>query len=999
MLSVAVAGLTAATLGIRSLWRADEGRDVRELAAAVGASLPFEARLSGFQPASGDVRRSAASGAAALSPDVRIAIAKIEKRAAADPSESSLAAAGVASLIGGDVDRAIATLEEVTAVGGSAAAWSDLGAAYLVKAQRAPERRIEYVARANEAAAASLRIRDSNEARVNRALAVDALTPYLGAAAEAARERWDARKGELAARLAASDRAFVQDTVARFPDAALDFFDRELLVAWGRAARDHDGPRAGGLLEQARLMADCIFATTGDPMQREAVAAIRSAPRRVAQAHVDYAEAISRYDANRYDAAAALFASASAPFQAARDPYRHWAALQTAIILFQQRDVAAADRRLAEVEAEARRGGYTVLLGRTLWVRGLLDTKVHRLTEALDAFRAAESCFDRAKLAEAKVSLASDIADGLRVLGEHQDSWQYIGKTLEGLSQVRKPIRRYLFLYNASLFSSNQGLMEVALLFQNAALDEARRAGAGPAVEALTVRASLLARRGEKAAALRDVDEARRTLAAVPDGAAKRYHQAQLDLAFVDLGEPQDVGRHAADLQQAVDFFAVAEPALVPQLYLGLGRAYLAARATDRAEAAFDRGIAEIERQQAHVADAAFRMSYFDESWDLYPAMIALQDGVRHAPDAAFAYAERARARSLLADERTVTLGELQRALPRSAVLLYYATLPDRILIWTITPGGYDVRDSRIDRARLRWLIARYRTSLIDRQPQPSAAGEALFDLLVRPVLPQLAGGPSLVIVADGELQQVPFAALRDRRSGTYLVERHRIVEAPSATFFARRLAHARELDTRGMRSALLVGNPAVDRVALRGAEREVLAAAAWYPERTLLTGAEATKERFVRSIAAFDVVHFGGHAFANAQYPTLSRLVFSGPDGSEDPLFAYEIAGLRLPRTRLVVLAACSTAAGAVSRGEGIVSVARPFLSAGVPTVVAAQWDVDDRATARFFETFHRALHESTDPADALRTAQLSLLRGGDPYFAAPASWAPFVALGTITH
>ena len=129
----------------------------------------------------------------------------------------------------------------------------------------------------------------------------------------------------------------------------------------------------------------------------------------------------------------------------------------------------------------------------------------------------------------------------------------------------------------------------------------------------------------------------------------------------------------------------------------------------------------------------------------------------------------------------------------------------------------------------------------------------------------------------------------------------------------------------------------------------------------------------------AFDVVHFGGHAFANPEFPLLSRLVFADEPNGEQSLFAHEIARVRFPRTRVVVLAACSTAAGAVSRGEGVVSVARPFLGGGVPLVIASQWDVDDRATEQLTLAFHRELAKSGDPIHALQAAQLAMLRSGD--------------------
>ena len=152
---------------------------------------------------------------------------------------------------------------------------------------------------------------------------------------------------------------------------------------------------------------------------------------------------------------------------------------------------------------------------------------------------------------------------------------------------------------------------------------------------------------------------------------------------------------------------------------------------------------------------------------------------------------------------------------------------------------------------------------------------------------------------------------------------------------------------------------------------------ASLYPRHAVLTGRAATREVFLKEISGYEVVHFGGHAVSNPEYPLLSRLLFApAASGEPESLFAHELSKMRLPHTRVVVLAACSTAAGAVSRGEGVMSVARPFLAAGVPVVVGSQWDVDDRATRALFVRFHQVLAETIDPMRALREAQLSLLR-----------------------
>ncbi len=145
-------------------------------------------------------------------------------------------------------------------------------------------------------------------------------------------------------------------------------------------------------------------------------------------------------------------------------------------------------------------------------------------------------------------------------------------------------------------------------------------------------------------------------------------------------------------------------------------------------------------------------------------------------------------------------------------------------------------------------------------------------------------------------------------------------------------------------------------------------------------------------------VVHFAGHGVSNDDAPALSRLLLAGPGRSDRSLFAHEIAAMRFAHTDLVVLAACRTSAGRIRRGEGVMSLARPFIAAGVPTVVASLWDVDDRATHALFVAFHRALRDGAPVAEALRAAQLAALSDHDAVVRNPANWASFAVIGGLS-
>ena len=185
------AGLAAAASLVLAIgtgiipWRGDSS-DLRALVAAVGTDRTFEPRLSGgfvYGPVRGPVRGAAGAPA---SPDVRIAVASIEKEAARRQTARSLHELGIAYLVTGDVPHAIVTLEDAANRTNTARALSDLAAAYLVRGVR--ENRPQDVSRA--LALASLAVqRDASmrEALFNRASALDHLSMF-----DDARQAWQA---------------------------------------------------------------------------------------------------------------------------------------------------------------------------------------------------------------------------------------------------------------------------------------------------------------------------------------------------------------------------------------------------------------------------------------------------------------------------------------------------------------------------------------------------------------------------------------------------------------------------------------------------------------------------------------------------------------------------------------------------------------------------------------------------------------------------------------
>jgi CHAT domain-containing protein len=169
------------------------------------------------------------------------------------------------------------------------------------------------------------------------------------------------------------------------------------------------------------------------------------------------------------------------------------------------------------------------------------------------------------------------------------------------------------------------------------------------------------------------------------------------------------------------------------------------------------------------------------------------------------------------------------------------------------------------------------------------------------------------------------------------------------------------------------------------------------FPGSRVLSDRAATRRVFLEEGGGFEIIHFGGHSLVNSEYPLLSQMLFAGvpDDPARGVLYSGDVLRQHFPRTRLVALASCSTAAGKVSRTEGVESLARPFLAAGVPAVVASLWDVDDVTTAEFFGRFYGHLRQTFDPAEALQKTQIESLEDPSEKVANPRTWGAFELIG----
>ena len=399
-----------------------------------------------------------------------------------------------------------------------------------------------------------------------------------------------------------------------------------------------------------------------------------------------------------------------------------------------------------------------------------------------------------------------------------------------------------------------------------------------------------------------------------------------------------------------------------------------------------------------------------------------------------------------------LSLEEVQKQLlDDDTVLLEYVLGDDRSYVWIVTRTSFSSYELA-PRAEIETSAKKLHNLIASRQmvygesAAAKTARQAKVDAdvpvetatLSRLILGPLAGKfqkKRLLVVPDGALQYISFAALTDPDTGNLLLADHEILNEPSASTLALLQAKAAgrkpalnsvavladpvfEIDDprvklnsarNGRRPAIqdvyqalrdvgMSPDGQIPRLIASGAEAERIIAAAPWRTGLKAVGFAANRDRvFSPELANYRIVHFATHGIVNSERPELSGIVLSLFDNNGNSqngfLRLHDIYSLNLPAD-LVVLSACSTGLGKEVRGEGLIGLTRGFMYAGASGVIASLWKVDDDATAELMKHFYDALFQKgMTPAAALRDAQLALSqnkRWQSPYY-----WAGFVIQG----
>jgi CHAT domain-containing protein/lipopolysaccharide biosynthesis regulator YciM len=251
----------------------------------------------------------------------------------------------------------------------------------------------------------------------------------------------------------------------------------------------------------------------------------------------------------------------------------------------------------------------------------------------------------------------------------------------------------------------------------------------------------------------------------------------------------------------------------------------------------------------------------------------------------------------------------------------------------------------------------------------------------------------TLIIVPDGELRTIPFAALYDENNKQFLIEKYAlaIVQALNITDFQKSLPPNPQIFLGGVSKAVQDFSP------LPNVPKELRNIQALYKNPVPLFLDEkfnivSLKNKLTKT--SYHIIHFASHANFGSNLNNTYLLTFDGRLNLNqlEKLVKHSLDQSE-SSMELITLSACETAQG---EGRAALGLAGITLKAGARSALASLWQVNDGSTSELMQHFYQGMtKDKLSKAEALQQAQKKLLKHENEDYQHPHYWAPFILIG----
>jgi CHAT domain-containing protein len=281
---------------------------------------------------------------------------------------------------------------------------------------------------------------------------------------------------------------------------------------------------------------------------------------------------------------------------------------------------------------------------------------------------------------------------------------------------------------------------------------------------------------------------------------------------------------------------------------------------------------------------------------------------------------------------------------------------------------------------------------------------EAAFALQEK-LLPNI-NKKQLLLIPDGQLGYIPFEALTTQLNKAakgyhqlhYALHKHTISYAYSATsYYYQQFKHLNRRDAK-----ILAFAPDYNQHPILAPLKANVSEVAFLEEHfagEFYYNGDATKERFQQQSSHFAVLHLASHGYADNHEMQQAQLFFTNvpTDSLAAILHPHEIVKGSF-QADLISLSACQTAIGHWQEGEGIMSLARDFMYAGVPSILTTLWQINDKSSSLLIQDFYTQL-KNLPKDEALQFAKQAYLKKASAFAAHPYFWSSYILLGNTNR
>lgn len=332
----------------------------------------------------------------------------------------------------------------------------------------------------------------------------------------------------------------------------------------------------------------------------------------------------------------------------------------------------------------------------------------------------------------------------------------------------------------------------------------------------------------------------------------------------------------------------------------------------------------------------------------------------------------------------------------RRTVIVSTIVDDDRLTIFITTADSQRAHAVDIKAVEVDKLVSYFRAAVMNPKIDPRDAGKRLYDIVLAPIEKDLAGinADTIVWSLDGTLRYAPMAAMWDGQH--YLAERYAnvIITLASQKYLEQPLSDKSKWRALGVGvSRNFEGFPALPAVPDELdciITDPVAKSLSLHPQcqRGVMNGTKLLDEKFTKvsfknALGRYALVHVASHFSLQPGDAYRSFLLLGGGATEKDrKLMVSEINQSLFSGVEILTLSACNTAVGTErSNGQEVEGFGALAQKEGAKAVIATLWEVADRSTRDFMVKFYSLYNSplSVNKAQALRQAQLVLLRGGN--------------------